>query len=192
MNIALLGGTFNPPHNGHLRVARSVLDRLGYERIVFIPAFIPPLKDSAPIVSPFHRIAMLQRALADFEAAVVDDVEIRRQGVSYTLDTLRFCREHYGCPRPGLIIGDDHVPLFAQWREPDLLASEGALIVVNRSGLDTSSFRWEHRRIDLAPDGISSKAIRQFYHNGDESAARKLVPPAVFDYIRKEGLYRDA
>jgi nicotinate-nucleotide adenylyltransferase len=192
MKIAMIGGTFNPPHNGHLRLGRTILERLGYEAVVFVPAFVPPHKEVAGGISAAHRLEMTRLAAAGLDRALVEDVEILRGGVSWTIETIGFLSSKYSCSRPGLVVGDDHVPIFHTWREPDRLSKEASIIVVNRSGRGgAAGFGWEHTWLDLEPDGISSGEIRRLLAKGDMGTVRELVPAPVFDYIRNEGLYRN-
>lgn len=186
----MIGGTFNPPHNGHLRLARKVLERLDYDKVVFIPAFIPPHKEIEGNTSAEQRLAMIRLAVEDCDWAVTEDVEIARGGVSFTIDTVAYLKAKYDCLKPALVVGDDHVPIFHTWKEPDRLAEEADIVVVNRTGADRTGFIWPHRFINLEPDHISSARIRDLAAKGDMSGVQELVPEKVFEYIRSMELYR--
>jgi nicotinate-nucleotide adenylyltransferase len=134
MKIGLLGGSFDPVHVGHLLVARAALEEIGLARLIFIPAAQSPFKpDSAPAPAAL-RLQMLRLALAGEKACDIDDLEIRRGGVSYTVDTLR----HYTAKFPGAelfyLVGSDQAALLPKWREAGELARLAEFVVVPRPG----------------------------------------------------------
>ena len=140
MKIALLGGSFNPVHNGHLLLALQAANEYGYERVLFIPAKDPPHKFIASGAREEDRWAMLNAALDEFNDArfIADDCELRREGVSYTIDTVRALGRRYKT-RPeeklGLIIGSDLCADFGKWKEADLLAEITDILLGRRPPL---------------------------------------------------------
>ena len=140
MKIALLGGSFNPVHNGHLLLALQAANEYGYERVLFIPAKDPPHKFIASGAREEERWAMLNLALDEFNDArfAADDCELRREGVSYTIDTVRALERRYKT-RPeekfGLIIGSDLCADFGKWKEADFLAEITDILLGRRAPL---------------------------------------------------------
>ena len=118
MRLAVLGGSYNPIHIGHLMLADAVSLRYGYNTVAFVPAFLSPFKDGHSGCTAQDRLAMVKRAIADNPAFYCEPCEIERQGISYTIDTLQFLKEKYPqCEgKIGLIIGDDLLESFGNWR----------------------------------------------------------------------------
>ncbi len=146
MKIALLGGSFNPVHIGHLALADDVRASLGYDRVILVPANIPPHKKIAGGATTEGRLAMLDLAVAGAEWLSVDTCEIDRGGVSYTIDTIRHVAQKYACViegKPGFIFGQDLVAGFSSWKDPDKIAEESDLILARRIAAP--------RRIDTPP-----------------------------------------
>ena len=139
MKIAVLGGSFNPFHIGHAMVADSVIRELGYDRVIFIPTFIPPHKEFASCgVSAEDRLCMIQAfcgAEGDNSPFLCDSCEIDRGGISYTCDTLAYIidkyREHID-GKPGLIMGEEIAAEFHKWKNPDKIAEMADFIIVPR------------------------------------------------------------
>lgn len=193
--LALLGGSFDPPHVGHLIVASDAACRLGADRLLLILASEPPLKERSVTPAPI-RLEMLRAAVADDPILEVDDRELRREGTSYTVDTLRELREELGAGEPerelAFLMGADQLADLHRWREPEEVARLARLVVMARageepaevdSGLDVTYEKVEVPRIDL-----SSTDIRHRVREG--RPIRYLVPERVREIIEREGLYR--
>lgn len=188
MRTAILGGTFDPVHIGHLFMADEVLARLDYEQIRLVPARVPPHKQDAPGADASHRLQMLELAVEGRDQFVVDRFEVDQDGVSYTVKTLEYLISSGTVTgRPGLIIGEDLVPGFERWRDADRVADLADLILVRRPGTSGDRFGRKHRSIDNLMLDISSTQIRTRVREG--LPYRYLVPPTVYDYIRRHGLY---
>ena len=175
MRLAILGGTFNPVHVGHLFLAEEVRDLLGYERILFVPANVPVHKSMPVEVGARHRLRMLQLAVAGTRGFLVDSCELERGGNSYTIDTLEHVLERYRPEgRPGLIIGDDLVEGFPAWRQAARVAELAELIVARR-GPTTAAPAWPFpacvRRIENLLLPVSSSEIRR------QAGRRQAGPP---------------
>ena len=187
--IALFGGSFDPVHHGHLLVARAACEELGVSRVIFIPASQSPFKPDRLMAAPEHRLAMLRLSLAGWTNAEVDDREVRRGGVSYTVDTVR----ELLAANPGselvCLIGADHVPTLPSWRDAHALADLASFAAVPRPGQTPapgpSPFRvtWLHG----VPFGVSSSNIRERLRVG--SSVDLLMDPAAADYARRNRLY---
>jgi nicotinate-nucleotide adenylyltransferase len=188
MTLAIFGGTFNPVHVGHLFLAEEVRNRLEYDLILFVPAFIPVHKDVAVEPGPEHRLAMLRLAIGVHPQFKVDDCELVRGGPSYTVDTVREVSGRYAPEdKPGLIIGDDLVGGFGSWKEAGRLAEMTRLIVGNRNSAARVRMPYPCTYVDYSLLPVSSSQIRDRLREG--RSVRHLVPEPVHDYIVRHGLY---
>ena len=186
MRIGILGGTFDPPHAGHLIAAQDCLVSLGLDRVHFIPARQPPHKRRRPVSPAPLRLAMLDAALAGDDRFRVDDIEMNRQGPSWTVDTLRAYRERHAGAVLFLLVGMDQYVEFATWREPEEIARLATIVVMSRGGEQPRGpgiVSVAVTRID-----ISSTQIRDRVGRGEP--IRYLVPEAVETIIAGHALYR--
>ena len=188
MRAAVLGGTFNPVHIGHLYLADEVRLSLGYERVIFVPANIPAHKSPAEEATSAERLEMLQRALHPYGCFAADPCEIERGGVSYSIETVRHLKERYGVEgKLGFIIGDDLIAGFDNWKDAGKLAREVDLIVAHRASTSERRFEYPHRYIDNIILAVSSSQIRSRIRTG--RTARFLLPNTVWEYIQERRLY---
>jgi nicotinate-nucleotide adenylyltransferase len=188
MKTVILGGTYNPVHIGHLMLADEVREAFGYERVVFVPSYRPPHKKVAWDIAPEHRLAMLRLAVEGFPGAVVEDCEIKRGSVSYTIDTIAYVASHYDVEgKPGLVIGDDLAEGFSDWRDPGRIADACDLIVAHRNRIEEVELGYPHRYLDNMLLPISSTEIRE--RIGQGRPFRYLVPKTVYEYIVREHVY---
>ncbi len=134
--IGLLGGTFNPIHNAHLAIARQAREMLALDRVVMIPSGDPPHKPSNGLASAKDRYEMVRLALASDPHLAISDVEVRRSGKSYSIDTVRLLQQEYGNEtRLHFLIGLDAFLEFPTWREPETLLTLCSFVVLSRPGL---------------------------------------------------------
>jgi len=198
MNIGVLGGTFDPVHNGHLIVAEEVKTRLNLAEIIFVPAGQPWLKVDRPISPAEHRLQMLRLALADKSYFKRSTIEIERTGPSYTVDTITELRGQLGSEDElFFILGWDSLAELPQWREPSRLIKMCYLVAVPRPGYPRPKLktleviiRGLSQRVMLMkkPEiDISASAIRERVARG--LSIRHLVPEPVNRYIKEHGLY---
>jgi nicotinate-nucleotide adenylyltransferase len=188
MKAAVLGGTFNPVHFGHLFVAEEVRAAFGYDAIIFVPANQPVHKDPSPVLDAFHRLQMLQLAVAGNDRFIVDAGDIERGGPSYSIETISSLIPRHGLVGvPGFIIGDDLVPGFPTWKNVDELVNLVDLIIARRTREGPLSLSYPHRVITNTVLPISSSEIRRRIRDG--GSVRYLLPDAVLDYIRVKNLY---
>jgi nicotinate-nucleotide adenylyltransferase len=140
MRIGLLGGSFNPVHNGHLAIARQARAVLGLDRVLFIPTSHPPHKPNGSLAPAEDRYEMIRLAIASDPSLAISDVEIRRPGKSYSIDTIRVLQQEYG-PQTQLffLIGLDAFLDFPSWREPQTLLDLCPFVVISRPGLSFQS-----------------------------------------------------
>ena len=192
--LALFGGSFNPPHLGHLAVAEAVADAVGLDQVCWMPAATPPHKqDDETLASAAHRLAMTRLAIEGNPRFVVSDLELRRGGTSYTVDTLR----HLRADRPDadlyLILGGDSLAAFSTWREPEAILDLARLLVYQRPGsaeATVSPAILARTTVVEAPLlHLSSTTLRARIAAGQ--TVRYLVPEAVRVYIAAHGLYRE-
>ena len=184
--VALLGGSFDPVHLGHLHVAEVVLATGAYDQVLFVPAHLPSHKPGA-LAAPDHRLSMLRLAISRRPGLAVSDIELRRGGVSYTVDTVRQlqCDGTLGI-RPGLVVGDDLGPELDTWREAEALFGMVELLIARRTRQPAPP-AFPHRRLANHPLPLSSSELRRRVRAGQ--VIRALVPDSVDAYIRKHGLY---
>ncbi|MDR1238797.1 MAG: nicotinate (nicotinamide) nucleotide adenylyltransferase [Treponema sp.] len=189
MRYAILGGSFNPVHLGHLFLADAVLAETDYDRIILIPAFQSPFKPGElEAVSPRDRADMLAASIAGDPRLTIDDCEIRREGVSYTIDTVRdIIRRYLPEGKPGLILGDDLAADFLQWRQAGELAELADIVIARRRFSGELSYPYPCRQIKNDVMEISSSAVRERIAGG--KGWRSLVPPAVRVIIEDRKLY---
>jgi len=190
MKIGLFGGSFDPVHLGHLLAARMAVEELGLDRLFFIPAAQSPFKLDSQHAPATARLRWLRLALAGRPECEVDDQEIRRGGVSFSIETLRDYARRF--PSAGLfyLIGADNAAKLNTWREPEELARLAEFVVVPRPGGGAAQFPPPFRGRTLAgfPLGVSSSQIRSRLQAG--RPVDLLVPPAVAEALHLSGLYR--
>lgn len=194
MKTLYLGGSFNPVHHGHLICARHAAERLGFESVVLIPSANPPHKSASIDLSPArHRLHMCRLAVAGVGGFAVDDLETKRTGPSYTIDTARSLTRSRA-DRVSWLIGADMLPTLPSWHEPDALLAEVDFVVLARPGWSfdwaalPEPFRALQANVVEAPlIQISATDIRQRVRSG--LPIDFLTPPSVVDYIRANGLY---
>jgi nicotinate-nucleotide adenylyltransferase len=195
VRIALFGGTFDPVHYGHLRLAEEAREAANLERVLFVPANASPFRLQEPLSAPHHRLQMLRLATADNPAFEVSELEIQRGGVSYTVDTVMAFRNLYPDAELFLILGADALQGFTQWRSPDAIARECSLLVGMRPNHNLQAvLEWlpEAIRQRVQPVAmplldISATDIRQRVRTG--RSIRYLTHPDVIQYIQQHRLY---
>ena len=192
MKLGILGGSFNPVHLGHLFLADTVLAELKLDRVIFIPTFCSPFKlDAAKDDKPpdaNDRLDMLAAAITGDSRFALDDCEIRREGVSYTVNTLEDIIARY-LPegKPVLIIGDDLAADFPKWKESDKILELADIVIARRVNPSAADFSFAHTIIDNEVMNISSQTVR--CRIGEDSGWRSLVPSGVRAIIEDRQLY---
>ncbi len=195
--IGALGGTFDPPHNGHLALARAVLDALSLTRLLVIPAADPPHKRGQAKTSVQHRVAMLQRALADKPEFQLCRLDVDRPGPHFTVDSMRLLRARYPHAALWFVMGADSLRDLPHWHRPQELTAQCRLAVVPRPGVCAAPDMHHAvlpdlaQRVDMVKCGpfpSASSAIAAALRRGED--VRDQVPGAVLAYIDAHGLYR--
>jgi nicotinate-nucleotide adenylyltransferase len=195
--IGVLGGTFDPIHIAHLAIAEEAREALGLEKVLFVPAAMPPHKVDRPVSDPAHRLAMLELAIADNPAFEVSRIELDRSGPSYTVDTLEALAS--GPADPVLIMSAEAFRDLRTWRRPERILELARIAVVPRDGFPDANraFLAEHfpgfedRAVFLPGPRLrlSASELRDRAANG--RSLRYLVPDAVAAYIGDHALYSD-
>lgn len=185
--VGIFGGTFDPVHNGHLQIAASAMTELALDRILFIPNLQSPLKSARPSAPYSDRLAMLQLAVAGQAGYVVSEIEGRRGGISYMVDTLREIRDTNHDAELYLIVGADTLTEFHRWREYEEILAAAQLAYVDRPGSAPPTTDYHARRITMLPNDISSSNVRQRVREG--LPVDHLVPVEVARYIADHSLY---
>ncbi len=189
MKLGIYGGSFDPVHLGHLLVAQAAIEELGLDKLFFVPAAQSPFKpDSHPAPSS-ARLQLLRLALAGRTNCEIDDQEIRRGGVSYTVDTLRDYAKRFPGAELFYLIGADNVPKLNEWHEAKELARLAEFVVIPRPGEPAAEFPapFRGRWLKGFPLAVSSQEIRARVKAG--LPIEPLVPPAVAEAISTAKLY---
>jgi nicotinate-nucleotide adenylyltransferase len=189
LKIGLFGGSFDPVHLGHLLVAQAAIEELGLDRLYFIPVAQSPFKPESKPAPAVARLQLLRMALAGRTNCEIDEQEIRRGGVSYTVDTLRDYTKRFPGAELFYLIGTDHVAKLGQWRESKELAKLAEFVVIPRPGEEPATFPepFRGRSIRGFPFGVSSLGIRARIKSG--LAIDILMPPGVAEAVRTAKLY---
>ena len=193
MTVGLLGGTFDPPHNGHVALARSALERFSLERLVVVVARDPPHKRA--VLDPESRLELAEAAFRGLPRTEISRVELDREGPSYTIDTARWAADRWG--DVVFLVGADEFADFLSWRDPDGVLEAVRLGVATRPGFPEQSLRAVLERLraperveffSIPPLAVSSSELRGRVGRGE--SVDGLVPPAVARRIGEAGLYR--
>lgn len=196
MRLGILGGTFNPPHLAHLVCAQEAHRELALDRVLLVPARIPPHKAVEHEPGPEHRLELCRLAVAGDERFAVSDMELRRDGPSFTLDTLRALTEHAPHDELVLILGGDIAAGLNEWHEPEQVLELATVAIAKRRGTTRSAVQrtlgelrgGDRARFFTMPRiGISSTMLRR--RVGAGQPIRYFVPDQVEGYIRRHGLY---
>ena len=197
MKLGVLGGSFDPPHLGHLAMAEAARRAHGLERVLLMPTGSPPHK--LDITPAADRLAMVRLAVEGREGLEASDLEVRRQGTTYTVETLEELRRLHPGVELFFIVGEDSLADLPGWREPLRILALARLVVVNRPGAGRGmaasipglSFdlgeRIERDRVSIPPSPLESRRIRAALARGEGAAGE--VPAPVLDYIERRGLY---
>ncbi len=193
MNIGIFGGSFNPPHTGHLLVAEHAREQLNLAKVLFVPAATSPHKQGVDIVEAHHRLEMLECAVSGNRHFEVSDIEVQRGGVSFTVETLEELSKKYVDDKLVFLIGADNLLEFHTWREPERILDLVEVVALTRPGFRVDALESRYRkRITLCnvPEiGLESRQIRKRVKEG--KSIRYMVPISVESYIVSHELYTE-
>lgn len=187
--IGILGGAFDPPHLGHLIGAEKTRKKFGLQKIIFIPTNKPPHKN-APVASPKERLELIKIATQDNQRFEVSDIEIKRKGFSYTVETIKKLKNIYPEDKLFLIIGMDEAKDFMSWKEPREILRLCKLIILTRIGFERKEIPellGEKAQFLALNFDISSSKTRELIRKG--KSIKHLVPESIENYIKEKKLY---
>ena len=190
MNIFFYGGSFDPPHLGHLKMIETCLDQFDVSRFIIIPTNQSPLKKNRPFASSFHRIEMLKLLVKKFEKKIIiDDYEINKNSISYTYDTIQYLKTVYSNSCFFMVLGEDQYLNIKKWKNYKKILDIVNLIVFNRS----------NDKVDMV-NGINIIKVKDFNFNISSSDIRRKInncnlkindlPFEIMNYIKKNEIYK--
>ena len=189
--IGILGGTFDPIHIGHLVLAEQVREKFQLERVIFIPSASPPHKTEQELSPANHRFEMTKLALEGNSFFSVSDIELKREGLSYTVETLRKLKELYKNSEIYFLTGSDVLDEITTWKDPGEIYKLAKIVIGIRPGFDEfdpkNHFAKKSIIATITGVDISSTQIREKVRKGE--SIKYLVPSKVEEYIRKKSLY---
>jgi nicotinate-nucleotide adenylyltransferase len=185
--IGIFGGSFNPIHTAHLIIAELAREELFLDKVIFVPTNITPLKPKSSVIDPRHRLNMVKLAIRGNRAFGISDIEIRRGGISYTIDTISYFKKRFPNAEIFLIMGMDSLRDFKKWKDVQRLRKLCKIAVAGRVGskrfLKSYTKRLSTPLLEISSSWIRSRIRRRL-------SIGYLLPPAVEKYIKREGLYR--
>ena len=193
MKTCIFGGTFDPPHIGHLLIAQTVFESENFERLIFVPANISPAKKNGDSSSPNERSKMLEIALINNPNFEISDLEIKREGISYTIDTIREFVDDLKLDKEDLffLMGSDTLKSFHTWKDPEEILNLCNIIVAISPGFTPSDIpQWvldSVRFANIPRFEVSSTNIRRRWREG--KTIRYMVTKEVWEYIDEKDLY---
>lgn len=202
MKIGIMGGTFNPIHNGHLTLAESALQQYQLDNIWFMPSGLPAHKSNSELLPAAVRLHMVELAIEGKNAFSASSYEIDREGFTYTADTLSSLKKDYPEEEFFFIIGGDSLMKFHHWVKPEIISSHATLLAAGRNGYTLEELQQQAQKLndlfqtkvlflDMPELNISSNEIRTLCKTKQTEQIKQYVPEAVADYIIRENLYRN-
>lgn len=198
MRLGILGGTFDPPHYGHLTMAEAALAQLQLDQVLFAPVGVQPLKQDRSLAAPEHRARLVELAIADHPHFALSRADLDRPGPHYTVDLLSIIQQQSPGAALWFIMGEDSLSDLLRWRDPARLIRLARLAVLRRPGYEPDWATFDRSLPELrahidwiehAEIEISASDIRQRLHAG--LSIEQLVPPKVLKYILDQQLYRN-
>lgn len=200
--VGIMGGTFNPIHNGHLALAKEALVQFALDEVWLMPSKLPPHKSHFAMLSEAQRFELTKLASETDSRFVASDFELQREGLTYTADTLELLNQEYPDTSFYFIIGGDSLLSFSHWRKPDRILALCTLLAAGRSGIEGSaagdailSLRkaYPYAKIEALQLGdypISSSRIREAFYAGNSSEVKDFMPSSVYTYLTENKLYQ--
>src|SRR3989338_3040523 len=188
MKIGILGGTFNPIHIGHLILAEEVREKLKLDKVIFVPTYLAPHKDNSDLAPAHARLAMIKLAIKGNRYFLASDLEIKRNGRSYTIDTMKEFKKLYPQDELYFIIGSDLLKYLDDWKDLQEIIKMVRFIVATRPGYPLEKIPSHISTIPIRAVDISGFEIRKAIK--ENKSFRYLVPELVLKYIVSKKLYR--
>ena len=197
--LGFFGGTFNPIHNAHLRIAQEAKERFALDRILLVPTGYSWMKDPKEIASKEDRLRMTELAAESCEGFTVSTIETDQEGPTYSYETLQKLQEQYPEDEICFIIGADQLFILEQWKKPEEIFHLAHILVADRGGFDPQEMEKKAAELTerygarisiyhMEASGLSSTELRRWIQNGEDIS--DYVPQKVAEYIEKQGLYR--
>lgn len=199
--VGILGGTFNPIHNGHLALAMAAMEQYGLEEVWLMPSKLPPHKSQFAMLSENDRFALTALAAKTDKRFSASDFELKREGLTYTVDTLELLTNQYPEVRFYFIIGGDSLVDFLKWRRPERILELCTLLAAGRAGFDEERIEWaaenlrkhfpqaDLRTVMLSDYPISSREIRGAFYAGEAERVEIFLPAEVSAYLKEHHLF---
>ncbi len=198
MKIAIFGGSFNPVHNAHINLAKRFVKEASLDKVFFVPTFVTPLKDNSSVIDSHHRFKMCELATEDFDNFCVSDYEIKKEGVSYSSDTIAYFKDQYPDNDIFFIMGADMFMTLESWHKFQYIFDNVTILTAprNESDFDDLLKQYEYYKrysckAQITKDYIedlSSTKIRDLIRNNCDVS--DYMDDKVVDYIKQNGLYR--
>jgi nicotinate-nucleotide adenylyltransferase len=188
MRIGIFGGTFNPIHFGHLVLAEQAYEKLNLDKVIFIPSFYPPHKKSHDVISALHRYNMVKLAIKGNPRFEISDIEVKRKGRSFLIDTLRQLKKIYPKAKLFFISGSDTSEQMSRWKSIDEILNLAKFVLAKRPGYRLKKYNKNISVISITELDVSSSMIRRKISQG--KSIRYLMPLRVYRYIKQKGLYQ--
>ncbi|MBI1976448.1 MAG: nicotinate (nicotinamide) nucleotide adenylyltransferase [Candidatus Omnitrophica bacterium] len=190
MNIGVLGGTFNPIHEGHLHLAREACREIPLDRLIWVPTAVSPFKSQEKLLDAEMRYEMVRLAIQGDPRWEISDLELKTDSPSYTVETLEELTKRFPPSEHKLylIIGSDHLEHFPEWKNASRILKLAEVVAMTRPGFSLRAARGPMRLIPITGVNISSSKIRKELKAGN--SIEKLVPAPAAEYIQRKGLYR--
>lgn len=198
MNIAMFGGSFNPIHLGHTKLIKAIVKECDIQKLILVPTGITPHKSNKEMVSDFHRFNMCKLATDDFDFVEVSDIEIKREGKSFTYITINSLKELYPKDNLHLIVGADMFMTLQDWKNPDVIFKNAKIIAIPRDDVDYNKLLVQSEFLNklgaecyVLKDSVmdvSSSEIRNKI--GESIDVSDLLSPEVLKYINDNDLYK--
>lgn len=187
--VGIFGGTFNPPHNGHLIVAKSVYNQLKLDELIFVPSYISPFKNNGEEVNAIHRYEMLKIIMGENKNFIISDYEINKKGVSYTIDTLKYFKNNIKNAELFLIIGADSFNEIEKWKDFSEYVEYCKIVAMNRENTKIiNKNNLDVIQINVPRIPISSSMIREKISKNE--SIKDFVEENVLTYINSNNLYK--
>jgi nicotinate-nucleotide adenylyltransferase len=189
MKLGILGGTFNPIHFGHLKLAQESMTKLNLDEVIFVPTYTSPFEPNEESITAQHRFNMLKLALAPYDKFEISTFEIDKKGISYTIDTLKYFKSKLNDNEQlYFIAGSDVLTDLNKWKNVDEIFALCTFVVAKRPGFHVSNDVSHIKFINIEARNISSSKIRDMLKKREDIEG--LVPDRVLEYIRDNGLYK--
>lgn len=185
--IGIFGGTFDPPHLGHLKIANKSIKRLKLDSLIFVPCYKHLLKESEPSASPYERSNMVALMTLRNKRFLISNFELERGGITYTIETLKYLKGVFGSAEFYLIMGSDTYKTFENWREPVEIRRLSTLVVFKREITQMEKKDEKDIIFNIKPIEISSTMIRERIRGGID--CKRFLIPAVYKYIMRNKIY---